>query len=125
LEKVDKSNVNHGLPGWARMKTEACRAELGQAKLALRFQIPSQASLHGTVKTHRSFCYANGPASPRNLFENTTLRLVAKRGCVVKKHPQARLRGSFHNKSSTRTANQPVCFWSSYPCKSELSVVKK
>jgi hypothetical protein len=35
---------------------------LGQAKLAMRFQIPSQASLHGIVKPHRSFCYANGPA---------------------------------------------------------------
>ena len=29
------------------------RAALGQAKLALRFQIPSQASLHGIVKTQR------------------------------------------------------------------------
>jgi hypothetical protein len=35
---------------------------LGQAKLALCFQIPSQASLHGILKSHRSFCYANGPA---------------------------------------------------------------
>jgi hypothetical protein len=32
----------------------------------------------------------------RNLSEkNTGLRLVSKRGCVVKKHLQARLRGSF------------------------------
>jgi hypothetical protein len=88
------------------MKTEARRAALGQAKLALCLQIPSQASLHGTVKTHRPFCYANGPASPRNLFENTSLRLVSKRGDVVKKHPQARLRVSFHNRSSIRVANQ-------------------
>ena len=29
------------------------------------------------------------------LGENTGLRLVSKRGCVVKKHPQARLRVSF------------------------------
>jgi hypothetical protein len=77
------------------MKTEARRAALGQAKLALRFQIPSQASSQGIVNSHRPFCYANGPASPRNLFENTGLRLVSKRGCVVKKHPQARFRGSF------------------------------
>ena len=35
---------------------------LGQAKLALCLQIPSQASLHGILKPHRSFCYANGPA---------------------------------------------------------------
>jgi hypothetical protein len=34
---------------------------LGQAKLALCFQIPSQASLHGIVKSHRPFCYAKWP----------------------------------------------------------------
>jgi hypothetical protein len=33
------------------MKTETRRAALGQAKLALRFQIPSQASSHGIVKS--------------------------------------------------------------------------
>jgi hypothetical protein len=36
---------------------------LGQAKLALCFQIPSQASLRGIVSPHRPFFYANGPAS--------------------------------------------------------------
>jgi len=35
---------------------------LGQAKLALCFKIPSQASLHGILKPHRSFCCANSPA---------------------------------------------------------------
>jgi len=40
---------------------------LGQAKLALCFQIPSQASLHGIMKTNRPFYYANGPAlAPRS-----------------------------------------------------------
>ena len=38
------------------------RAMLGQAKLALCFQIPSQASLHGILKPHHSFCCANSPA---------------------------------------------------------------
>jgi hypothetical protein len=34
------------------------------------FQIPSQASLHGIVKTHCSFCYANSPAlSLRDFLE--------------------------------------------------------
>jgi hypothetical protein len=35
------------------------------------------------VKTHRSFCYANGPASPRNLFEKHwfALRFQAGRCC--------------------------------------------
>jgi hypothetical protein len=71
---------------------------LGQAKLALCFQIPSQASLHGIVKPHRSFCFANGPAlAPCSeiFWRNTGLRLASKRGCVEKKHPQARLRVSF------------------------------
>jgi hypothetical protein len=72
---------------------------LGQAKLAPCFQIPSQASLNGILKPHRSFCYANGPAfcaSRKNLLEkNTGLRSVSQRGNVVKKHPQARLRVSF------------------------------
>jgi hypothetical protein len=31
----------------------------------------------------------------KSLGEIAGLRLVSKRGCVVKKHPQARLRGSF------------------------------
>jgi hypothetical protein len=32
---------------------------------------------------------------PEIFLKNTSLRLVSKRGCVVKKHPQARLRGFF------------------------------
>jgi hypothetical protein len=53
---------------------------LGQAtKLAMCLQIPSQASLHGMWKIEK----------------NTGLRLVSKRGDVVKKHPQARLPVSF------------------------------
>ncbi len=45
------------LHGWAEMR----RAVLGRAKLALCFQIPSQASWHGIVKSHRPFCYAKWP----------------------------------------------------------------
>jgi hypothetical protein len=52
------------LHGWAEKR----RAMLGQAKLALCFQIPSQASLNGILKPHRSFCYANGPSMPRPEF---------------------------------------------------------
>jgi hypothetical protein len=77
------------LRGWAEKR----RAMLGQAKLALCFQIPSQASLHEILKPHRPFCYANGPTMLRqkSFGKNTGLRLVSKRGWVVKKHPQARL----------------------------------
>jgi hypothetical protein len=32
---------------------------------------------------------------PEIFLKNTGLRLVSKRGCVVKKHPQARFRGFF------------------------------
>jgi hypothetical protein len=82
------------LHGWAEKR----RAMLGPAKLALCFQIPSQASLHGILKSIAH--YARQMAlrfrfAQRFLGENTGLRLVSKRGCVVKKHRQARLRGSF------------------------------
>ena len=51
------------LHGWAEKR----RAMLGPAKLALCFQIPSQASLHGILKAQRSLCCANGPAlAPRS-----------------------------------------------------------
>ena len=63
------SNPRAGL-GWRRTNhgfqdIHGCsrrRAMLGQAKLALCFQIPSQASLHGILKPHRSFCCANSTA---------------------------------------------------------------
>jgi len=80
------------------MKTEARMAALGQAKLALCLQIPSQASLHGILKSiaHSAtqmalrFCFAQ-----KLLGEDAGLRLASKRGYVVKKHLQARLRVSF------------------------------
>ena len=90
-----------------------------QAKLAMRFQIPSQASLHGIVKPHRSFCYANGPAfcaSRRNLLEKIAwLRLVSKRGDVVKKHPQARLRVFFPQQIQYSHSESTPCFLFFYP----------
>ena len=42
------------------------QAALGQAKLALRFKIPSQANLHGIVKTHRPSRFASVPAVSRS-----------------------------------------------------------
>ena len=100
---------------------------LGQAKLALCFQIPSQASLHGIVNPHRPFCYTNGPAfcASRKMWKiekNTGLRLVSKRGAVVKKHLQARLRVSFpqqiqhsHSESSPCFFCLPIRVYPSYP----------
>jgi hypothetical protein len=81
-----------------KQRAEKRRVTLGQAKLALCFQIPSQASLHGILKTHRSFAPQMAlrlRLAQKSLGENAGLRLVSKRGCVVKKHLQARLRGSF------------------------------
>ena len=50
-----------------KQRVEKRRAMLGRAKLALCFQIPSQASLHGILKAQRSLCCANGPAlAPRS-----------------------------------------------------------
>jgi hypothetical protein len=39
------------------------------SQASMDFQIPSQASLHWIMKTHRPFCYANGPVSLRNLWK--------------------------------------------------------
>ncbi len=81
-----------------KQRAEKRRAMLGQANLALCFQIPLQASLHGILKSPSSFCYANRPAlslSAEIVGRNSGLRLASKRGCVVKKHLQARLRVSF------------------------------
>ncbi len=60
-----ESILNHGWLGWARIKEKAekRRAVLGQAKLALCFQIPSQASLHGIMKPHRPFYRAPAPGA--------------------------------------------------------------
>jgi hypothetical protein len=77
------------------MKTEARRAALGQAKLALRFQIPSQASSQGIVNPHRPFCYANGPASPRNLFEKHWFALGFQAGMCCEKASASPLAGVF------------------------------
>jgi hypothetical protein len=71
---------------------------LGRAKLAPCFQIPLQASLHGILKSvaHYDtqmalrFRFAWKPAQ-----ENVGLRVASKRGDVLRKHPQARLRVFF------------------------------
>jgi hypothetical protein len=40
--------------GWARMGTDGQQGDARVPKLALRFQIPPQASLCGILKTHRA-----------------------------------------------------------------------
>ena len=76
------------------------RAVLGQAKLATCFQIPPQASLQrdcenpSLILLRKWPCFSRLARDAQNR-KNTGLRLVSKRGCVVKKHPQARLQVSF------------------------------
>jgi len=103
-------------------------AMLGQAKLALCFQIPSQASLHGILKTfaHSATQIAlRFRCAQKLLGENAGLRLGSKRGYVVKKHLQARLRVSFPQHIQHSQSESNPCFLSFYPCISEPSVVKK
>ena len=87
---------------------------LGQAKPALRFQIPSQASLHGILKTHRSSAMQMAPiyCALRNVYklENRGLRLVLQAGGRFEKKSQDRLQVSLQNGSSIRVANQPWVF---------------
>jgi hypothetical protein len=83
---------------------------LGQANLALCFRIPSQANLHGILKSIAH--YATQMAlrfrlAQRFLGENAGLRLASKRGCFVKNIGKPACECLFHNKSSIRTANQP------------------
>ena len=90
------------------------KAVLGRAKLSLCFQIPSQASLHGILKSIAH--YATQMAlrfrfAQKLLGENTKLRLVSKRGCVVKKHPEARLRGSFLQHIQHSHSESTPCFF--------------
>jgi hypothetical protein len=71
---------------------------LGQAKLALCFQIPSQASLHGILKPHRPFCYTNGPAMLRLEFwrKKAGLRLACQAGRCFEKASASALASVFY-----------------------------
>jgi hypothetical protein len=71
---------------------------LGQAKFALCFKILFQASLHGILKSIAHYAAQMALRfrfAQKLLGENAGLRLASKRGYVVKKHLQARLRVSF------------------------------
>ena len=89
------------------------RAVLGQAKLALRFQIPSQSSLHVIVKSHRSLTLRAAllfSRSARYVWnmgnENTGLRLPCQAGRRFSKASASSLASVFEIGSSIRVANQ-------------------
>jgi hypothetical protein len=101
---MEASGAMNFKPRMARIYTDKTDAQGGAwaSQAALRFQIPSQASLHGILKTHR-------PLAPRAalLFraEREILGMgkrnthgcdsLAKRGGVLEKHPKAGLGVSF------------------------------
>jgi hypothetical protein len=85
---------------------------LGQVKLALHFQIPPQASLHGIVKTHRSSAerMALLRFARESLGENRGLCLACQQGDVLRKHPQACLRVSFPKQIQHSRSESTPCF---------------
>ena len=99
------------------------RAALGQAKLALRFQIPSQARLHGIVKTQRSLatrapllfapCARSKIAKNWHPEKTVHARLAGIVG-FLKRHLQACLRGYLQKSRSIRAANKSRDF-SAFP----------
>jgi hypothetical protein len=104
------------------------RALLGQAKLALCFQIPSQASLHEILKPHRSFCCANSPALSLRadiVGRKCGVALGLQAGMCCEKASASPLVSVFSttNPAFAQRINS-VIFLSPYPCISELSVVK-
>jgi len=90
------------LHGWAEKR----RAMLGQAKLALCFQIPSQTSLRGILKTHHPFCCANGPAMlhQKSFEKNTGVALGLQAGMCCEKAAASGLASVF---STTNPAFAP------------------
>jgi hypothetical protein len=118
-----RKNLNHGWLGYTRMKLQGF-AWVSQA--GMDFQIPPQTRLHEILKTIAHFAPKNALHLNGHKIKakNTGLRLVSKRGDVVKKHLQARLRVSFPQQRQHSCSESTLCFLSSYPCISFLSVVK-
>jgi len=94
--------------------------------LALRFLIPSQASLHGIVQTHRSLApraalllralreIKNGQElESRKSMGHARLAGMAE---FLKRHLQVCLRGDLQKGRSIRAANNPVIFLLPHPC---------
>jgi len=106
---------------------EKRRAVLGQAKLALCFQIPSQASLHGILKAQRSLCYANGPAlAPRSeiVGRKYGVAIGLQAGMCCEKASASPLASVFSTTHQAFAQRIKPYFLSFYPCSSEPSVVK-
>ena len=111
MAKLLKTTDDTDIHGWGRR-----RAALGQAKPALRFQISSQASWHGIVKSRRSLASRAALlfapcARCRNCQElasrkNTGHARLAGMAGFLKRHLQACLRGNLQKSCSIRAANK-------------------
>ena len=87
--------LNHGWAGFTRIN-EKMQGYSWASQAAMDFQIPSQASLRGIVKSPSLILLRKWPCfALESSGKSTGLRFVSKRGDVVKKHPQARLRVSY------------------------------
>jgi hypothetical protein len=100
-----------------KQMAEKRRAMLGQAKLALCFQIPSQASLHKILKPHRPFCYANSPAMlcQKSFGKKHRVALGFQAGMCFEKAPASALASVFSttNPAFAQRIN-PVIFLNFY-----------
>jgi len=90
-----KSFFNHGWAGFARIIEDAqgCAwASQAGAVLSNPFasELARDSESTSLIMLRKWPCFTQ-----KSLGENAGLRLVSKRGCVVKKHLQARLRVSF------------------------------
>jgi hypothetical protein len=109
-----KSFFNHRLPGFAQIIEETqVYAWTSQAGAVL--SIPFASELARDSESTALIMLRKWPcdASPWNFRgKKTGLRLVSKRGCVVKKHLQARLRVSFPQQIQHSRSESTPCFLS-------------
>jgi hypothetical protein len=81
------------------------------SQAGMDFKIPPQTRLHGILKTIAHFAPKNALHLNQHKIndKNSRLSLVSKRGDVVKKHLQARLRVSFPQQiQHSRSESTPV-----------------
>jgi len=100
-----------------RMSTDEAetQGDARSSELALRFQIPSQASLHGIVKPHRPLapraallfapCSRSRKCQELASRKNTGHARLAGMAGFLKRHLQACLRGDLQKSLSIRAAN--------------------
>ena len=112
-----RNEKKHEKPRMTRMSTDEAQTQ-GDARgsgLALRFQIPSQASLHGILKTHRPLapraallfapCSRSRKCQELASRKNTGHARSSGMAGFLKRYLQACLRGDLQKGRSIRAAN--------------------